>query len=251
LIQHESALFVSDLHLSETSAECLNRFSNFLDQYAANAQALFILGDLFEAWPGDDVLTILPQQFPVQHRALECLRLLERAGKTIYFTRGNRDFMVGEAFVRAIGPNAQLLTDPTVVQIAEVKTLISHGDLYCTDDIDYQKFRAMSRHPQWIAQALTMSLEQRLALANKLLQESGQAKQGKSAQIMDVNEQAIATGFALHDVRTMVHGHTHRPAHHVQPYGERYVLPDWEVGPASYRGGGLLATQHAWTELRL
>jgi UDP-2,3-diacylglucosamine hydrolase len=249
LIKHASALFVSDLHLSETSQECVSLLSKFIGQYACQAQALFILGDLFEAWPGDDVLTNLPQQSPVQYQALQLLQSIAQTGKPIYFIRGNRDFMAGEAFIEAIGSTAQLLDDPTVVQIADTKTLVSHGDLYCTDDVDYQRFRAMSRNPERIAQALKMTLEQRLALASQMLLESGRAKQGKAVEIMDVNDEAIAAAFAQFGVRTMIHGHTHRPAHHVMPFGERYVLPDWAIGSTRKRGGGLLVQETSWTVL--
>ncbi len=251
MIQHASALFVSDLHISETSAQCVSQLGRFIFQYADQAEAVFVLGDFFEAWPGDDILTILPQQLPVQNQALNLLHSLERAGKQVYFIRGNRDFMAGEAFVDAIGPRARLLDDPTVVLIAGKKTLVSHGDLYCTDDVDYQKFRAMSRHPEWIAKALTMSLEQRLALASTMLRESGRAKQGKSDDIMDVNAAAIATAFKEFDVSHMIHGHTHRPAHHILPYGERYVLPDWDLSAKTERGGGLLVQENSWTRLEL
>jgi UDP-2,3-diacylglucosamine hydrolase len=250
LIQHDSALFISDLHLSESSAEGIANLQDFLQAYAAQTDALFVLGDLFEAWPGDDVLAVLPDLYPVQQAALVMLQELAKV-KNIYFTRGNRDFMAGETFVRAIGPQAQLLEDPIVARIAGRATLISHGDAYCTDDVDYQAFRAKSRHPDWIAHALTMSLQQRLELANHMLVQSSAAKKDKSLEIMDVNADAIARAFREHDVSVMVHGHTHRPGHYATPFGERFVLPDWEFSSGDVRGGGLLATPMAWTLLTL
>jgi UDP-2,3-diacylglucosamine hydrolase len=250
LIQHDSALFISDLHLSESSADELHGLQHFLQTHLPRADALFILGDLFEAWAGDDALDVLPALYPVQQSALAMLRSLA-LGKKIYFTRGNRDFMAGEAFVRAIGPTVQLLEDPVVATISNRKTLISHGDLFCTDDLDYQRFRATSRHPDWIAHAMTMSLQQRLDLANTMLLQSAVAKKDKSLTIMDVNAGAIACAFNEYRVSVMVHGHTHRPGHHVLPYGERFVLPDWESVPGAIRGGGLLALPSGWQLLSL
>ncbi len=145
MIQHDSALFISDLHLSENSADELHGLHQFLQTHLPHADALFILGDLFEAWAGDDALEVLAALYPVQQRALALLQSVA-VGKKIYFTRGNRDFMAGEAFVRAIGPTAQLLEDPIVATISSRKTLISHGALLCPRR-GYEGRRQQQREP--------------------------------------------------------------------------------------------------------
>lgn len=223
-------LFISDLHLAEERPETTARFERFLTSEAPGADALYILGDLFEAWVGDDGLA-LPFNAHVAGR-LQALSL----GVPVFFMQGNRDFLAAAGFLAATG--AQAIGDPTVVDLYGQRALLMHGDTLCTDDTAYQAFRAQTRDPRWQAAALAQPLAKRLAMAQSLREGSTAAKSGKSEAIMDVAPSAVEAALHAAGCRLLIHGHTHRPARHEHNLKGtpcvRWVLPDW------YGEGGAL-----------
>jgi UDP-2,3-diacylglucosamine hydrolase len=230
------ALFISDLHLTPERPEASARFFRFLAGTARRASALYILGDFFEAWVGDDDLDL-----PLHAEVAVALKGLTDTGVPVQVMHGNRDFLLGAGFCRASG--ATLLADPTVLSLADLPTLLMHGDSLCTDDAAYQRIRAQVRDPAWQAQILAKPLAERRAIARQLRLQSEQVKEGNRPEIMDVNAQAVADAFASHACRRIIHGHTHRPGRHTYRVGEldceRWVLPDW------YETGGYLACDSA------
>ena len=219
-----ATLFISDLHLDADRPGVIALFGAFLDGQARGADALYILGDLFEAWVGDDD--------PSHAGAFVAgkLRALSASGVPVYFIRGNRDFLLGEAYARRAG--MRILPDPAVVVLHGEPTLILHGDLLCTDDTAYQQFRAQTRDPRWQAQFLAQPLQARLAFAAQA-RAASQARhgelvaQGMAETIGDVAGDTVRAWFARHGLRRMIHGHTHRPAIHVAGDATRIVLGDW------------------------
>ncbi|WP_455384591.1 UDP-2,3-diacylglucosamine diphosphatase [Acidihalobacter prosperus] len=230
-------LFISDLHLDPQRPEVIDLLVRFLDGRAAAADALYILGDLFEYWVGDDDVRadLLP--------AVEALRRLSDAGVPVWFMAGNRDFLVGEGFAARTG--CRLLEDPTRTELYGVPTLLMHGDSLCIDDIEYQALRKQLRDPAWQTGFLSLPVEQRRAQAETLRRQSREATRDKAAEIMDVNAAEVDAVFREYGVRRIIHGHTHRPAVHAlsvdgEP-AERIVLGDWytqgsvlSVTPAGY-----------------
>ncbi|WP_405237684.1 UDP-2,3-diacylglucosamine diphosphatase [Lentisalinibacter orientalis] len=216
-------LFISDLHLQAARPDITERFFRFLETEAAEAEALYILGDLFEAWIGDDD----PDEHNREVQA--AMRRLTDAGVAGYFMHGNRDFLIGDTFAERTG--FTLLDDPVVHDLYGTPVLLSHGDAYCTDDVEYQAFRRQSRDPAWQQQVLSMSVEQRRALAGQAREESRAAMVDKAEDIMDVNADAVAAALREVGVTTLVHGHTHRPAVHELDLdgtpATRIVLGDW------------------------
>ena len=223
-------LFISDLHLDDSRPAGVEAFERFLSRTAADADALYILGDLFEYWVGDDGL-----ELPLPARAAETLSAVA-IRKPVYFMHGNRDFLVAERFAAATG--VKLLSDPTVADLYGRKTILMHGDTLCTDDVAYQKFRAQVRDPAWQAAVLAKPLAARIELARQLRESSDTAKGGKEMGIMDVAPAAVEAAFRAHGCDTMIHGHTHRPGRHEHLVDGRkcvrWVLPDW------YGQGGYL-----------
>jgi len=226
-----AALFISDLHLSEERPEANERFIDFLEGPARSAQALYVLGDLFEYWIGDDDL-----EAPFNAVMAGMLRGLSQHGVALYVMHGNRDFLMGERFCAATG--ARLLPDPSVHDIHGVKTLLVHGDTLCTDDHDYQAWRRVARSAEWQREFLGKPREERRGLILGLREKSKAVIQAKPADIMDVNDAAVAEALRRHGTDRLVHGHTHRPGRHrLEVDGrarERWVLPDW------YGAGGYL-----------
>lgn len=214
-----SACFISDLHLDPARPAVTAGLGRFLQQHSHCAR-LFILGDLFEAWPGDD------DDSPLAREVIRLLRNYSAAGPQLFIMTGNRDFLLGEQFCRLAG--ATLLPDPSVIDLHGVTTLLLHGDTLCTADTDYQAFRATARTPAWQAQLLARPLPERRALARELRARSREATSMKSEDILDVTPAAVADAMAGHGVRQMIHGHTHRPARHESDYGLRWVLGAWE-----------------------
>jgi UDP-2,3-diacylglucosamine hydrolase len=218
-----SILFISDLHLDSQWPEITEQFFAFLRDEAAHASALYILGDLFETWIGDDD--------PDPHKAAIGLAIRELAdsGVTVYFMHGNRDFVLGPAFAAKAG--LTLLDDPCVLDLAGESVALMHGDSLCTDDAEYQAFRAMVRNPDWQRAMLARSLDERRAFAARARMASLQGASAKNEQITDVNDEAVAQRMSELGVRTLVHGHTHRPAvHELEVDGvtaRRIVLGDW------------------------
>jgi UDP-2,3-diacylglucosamine hydrolase len=226
-------LFISDLHLSAERPGTLELFYRFLTEQAAGAEALYVLGDLFDVWIGDDNAT------PPIPDILGAMKRVTASGTRLYFMGGNRDFLVGDGFAEATG--ATLLGDTQILDLQECPTLLTHGDLLCTDDVDYQNARKLLRNPALIQDFLTKSVPERLAMAEEFREESGEATSLKAADIMDVNQQTVEQYMREAGVTRMIHGHTHRPAIHDftldgQP-AQRFVLPEWHDD----RGGCLRA----------
>ena len=224
------ALFVSDLHLAEERPQANERFFAFMEGEARGADALYVLGDLFEYWVGDDDLAD-----PFNAVVAGFFSGLARAGTRVFVMHGNRDFLVGERFSRETG--ATLLEDSSVIQVGDARVLVMHGDTLCTDDHDYQAWRRQARSPQFQQQFLAKPVAERKAAVLGLREKSKAVIGAKAAEIMDVNARAVDEAFRRHGVDTLVHGHTHRPAHH-QPVvdgrkRDRWVLPDW-YGPGGY-----------------
>jgi UDP-2,3-diacylglucosamine hydrolase len=220
-----TTLFISDLHLDAERPEITALFGHFLDGQARSADALYILGDLFEAWVGDD------DPSAAGTLVAEKLRALVDAGVPAYFIRGNRDFLLGESFAARCGMT--LLDDPSIIDLYGTPTLILHGDLLCTDDTAYQQFRTQTRDPQWQAQFLAQPLQARLAFAAQA-RAASQARYGELVEkgmaetIGDVSPATVQDWFARFGVTRMIHGHTHRPAVHDEGNGHtRIVLGDW------------------------
>jgi UDP-2,3-diacylglucosamine hydrolase len=235
-----SSLFISDLHLTEERPEANERFISFIEGKARSAAALYILGDFFEYWIGDDDLGE-----PFNAVIAGLLRDLTGRGVEVYFMHGNRDFLIGERFCAATG--AQLLDDPAVRSIEGEKTLLVHGDTLCTDDVEYQAWRRKARDPAFQAEFLAKSLAERRRAIVQMREKSREVVQGKPAEIMDVNDDAVRQALQRHAVRRLIHGHTHRPGRHALAAGgercERWVLPDW------YGRGGYLEVGRAGPRL--
>jgi len=225
-----TTLLISDLHLDAERPEITRLFRQFLDGEARTAQALYILGDLFEAWIGDD------DDAPLVQEVAASLRAVSDAGVAVYFMHGNRDFLLGHDYAARAG--MRLLPDPSVVMLYGEPVLLMHGDTLCTDDVAYQAFRAQSRTPGWRETMLAQPLAVRRALAGQARTASHTHQQtlksGDSAQfetITDVSAHTVETTFIRYGITTLIHGHTHRPAvHSVQAGGRqctRIVLGDW------------------------
>lgn len=225
-----STLFIADLHLDDSRPHITSLFENYLaSDDVRHADALYILGDLVEAWIGDDDDAELPQ------RIARATRAVRDAGVPVYFMVGNRDFLLGEAFAERAG--FTLLDDGTVHDLYGTPTLLMHGDALCTDDVAYQTVRRNVRTPEWKAQVLSMSLDARRAFAAKAREDSRAHTGSTKETIMDVNAGAVAEAMHAAGVRHLVHGHTHRPAVHDFDLdgqsAERIVLGDWyEQGSA-------------------
>lgn len=218
-----TTLFIADLHLDDNRPAVTARFAALCQGRARDAEALYIMGDLFEYWLGDD------QAGPTVSAAEEALKDLTAAGVPVYVMHGNRDFLLGESFAERTG--CSLLPEPALMHLGGEPVLLLHGDVLCTDDVEYQKFRAMVRDPDWQAQFLAKPLEERLALAQQARLGSQNATSRLPQNIMDVNPKAVTQAFREHGVATMIHGHTHRPdVHELTVDGHsvrRIVLGDW------------------------
>lgn len=216
-------LFISDLHLDVQRPEAIEACRALLANRAVHAQGLYILGDLFEYWVGDDGAA---EGFA---GLFEDLRHVSDSGVPVYLMHGNRDFLIGPRLIERLG--ATLLDDPATVDLYGRPALLMHGDTLCTDDLDYQGFRAMVRDPAWQAEFLARPLPERITAAASMRDQSRQAMAGKREQIMDVNELAVEEAFRAHEVDLLIHGHTHRPGiHDLTVDGRkcrRIVLGDW------------------------
>lgn len=230
-------LFISDLHLSSEQPQLSAQLFDFLAGEARGAQSLYILGDLFDAWLGDDVLDMPPGD-PLARQVADALCALRDAGTEVRLMHGNRDFLLGQGFAQASG--AGLIEDPTIVTLGSRRVVLMHGDTLCTDDVAYQKFRVMARAKAFQDEFLSKPLAARRLIAQEYRAKSEQAKRATPEEIMDVTPSAVVEAFRRHAVSCMIHGHTHRPATHVHEVDgqrcERWVLPDWDR-----RGGFLVA----------
>jgi UDP-2,3-diacylglucosamine hydrolase len=219
-----TTLFISDLHLDPARPHITDLFGKFIDGEARHAEALYILGDLFEAWVGDD------DPSDVGGFVAGKLRGLRDAGVPVYFMRGNRDFLLGDDYARRAGMT--LLPDPAVVLLHGKPTLLMHGDLLCTDDVAYQQFRAQTRDPEWQRQFLSHPLPARLAFAEQAraaskAHQSGLQTQGLMEAITDVAPATVEATLSRYGIDRLIHGHTHRPKVHEHHGGRRIVLGDW------------------------
>lgn len=217
-------LFISDLHLSPDTADANAALRHFLRTTAAGADALYVLGDLFEYWIGDEGLAQ-----PFVQQIVQQFHAVASSGVALFFMHGNRDFLLGERFAAASG--IKLLPDPALVDLYGTPTLLMHGDTLCSDDIEYQKFRAVVRNPDWQRAFLAKPLDERLRLAREVRGRSEDSKQMKDMAIMDVSPAAVENALRSHGYARLIHGHTHRPARHVHIVDgracERWVLADW------------------------
>jgi len=216
-------LFISDLHLHESRPQLTRAFFHFLHTQALGAEKLYILGDFFDAWIGDD------DDNPLNSQVAEELKKLNDTGTQIFLMHGNRDFLMGEKFAAQAG--ATMLAEGTVINLYQYPTLLLHGDQLCTGDTDYIKFRQQVRSPQWQQQVLSQPLNARRALAAQLREKSQEMNSLKSEGIMDVTQSEVVKVMQQAGVRRLIHGHTHRPARHQleidgEP-AERIVLGDW------------------------
>ncbi|CAK9888502.1 MULTISPECIES: UDP-2,3-diacylglucosamine diphosphatase [Pseudomonas] len=217
-------LLISDLHLQEERPDITRAFVDLLDGRARHAEALYILGDFFEAWIGDDAMT------PFQTSICQALRALSDSGTQVFLMHGNRDFLLGQAFCQAAG--CTLLADPSVVEMGGEPVLLMHGDSLCTRDLAYMKMRRYLRNPLslWILRHLPLSTRQKLA--RKLRSESRAQTRMKANDIVDVTAEEVPRIMQQYGVHTLVHGHTHRPAIHKLVVGDqparRIVLGDWD-----------------------
>jgi UDP-2,3-diacylglucosamine hydrolase len=215
--------FVSDLHLSARAPGAAGIFRRLLADIASAGNRLYILGDLFEAWVGDD------DDDPFNQEIVAALDEARQRGLAVFLLHGNRDFLIGAQFAARAG--VTLLPDPCVLSAPARRFVLSHGDMLCADDAEYQAFRARTRAPGWQADFLRKPLAERRILAGQLRAQSEAAKNAKSAALMDVNPRVVADFLRQHGHATLIHGHTHKPACHAHDIDgvrvERHVLADW------------------------
>jgi UDP-2,3-diacylglucosamine hydrolase len=225
-----TALFISDLHLQESHPRTATAFFRFLADHAMAARELYLLGDLFEYWAGDD-----DQDSPFHKSIIDAIRSVSDAGVSVFWIAGNRDFLVGQRFASAAG--LTLLAEPHVATIAGQRIALVHGDAECTADVKYMAFRGQVRDPAWQHQFLALPLAQRKQIIAGLREGSREAHGTKTMEIMDVTPEAIDALHAATGAEIIIHGHTHRPALHQTGGRRRYVLPDWELDAEPPRGG--------------
>jgi UDP-2,3-diacylglucosamine hydrolase len=222
------ALFISDLHLSAERPDSNRQFFRFLGDEATRAQALYVLGDLFEYWAGDDELRE-PGGDPLAAEVAAAFKTLAGRGVQVSIMHGNRDFLIAADFCAASA--AGLLADPSVVAINGASALLMHGDTLCTDDVDYQIFRRRIRHPMMMGLLRHLPFALRRSMARQARTGSESAKANKPGAIMDVNADAVAHALRTQHARRLIHGHTHCPARHIHAVDghdcERWVVPDW------------------------
>ncbi|MBN4053597.1 UDP-2,3-diacylglucosamine diphosphatase [Haliea sp. AH-315-K21] len=219
-------LFISDLHLEPGRPDISQAFFSFLDAFAVKAQALYILGDFFNLWLGDDHVTELSTQIAGK------LHALSNAGVAIKLMHGNRDFLMGESFAQSCG--AELIQEPYLLDAFDQQILLLHGDVLCTRDHDYMSFRQMVRDPKWQQEFLSRPIDERIEFATKARKQSQSMSSNKAADIMDVTPADVTKTMLKHNIITLIHGHTHRPAVHEHPKvyesAVRMVLGDWDDG---------------------
>ncbi|MDH4275311.1 MAG: UDP-2,3-diacylglucosamine diphosphatase [Gammaproteobacteria bacterium] len=228
-----STLFISDTHLTGQRPLVTTMVFDFLRKHQAFVQRLYILGDFFEAWLGDDAV------MPDQQAVIEQLAALNKQGIDIFIMHGNRDFLLGAKFEEISGTH--LIAQDTIVDLYGTRVLLAHGDALCTDDVEYQAFRSMVRDPRWQQQALALPIAKRIEMAAQYRTMSKSQTGLKPADIMDVNTEAVENLMRKHQVRYLIHGHTHRPAIHSNNGNYRVVLGDWLDAPSA-----LFCDAHTW-----
>lgn len=219
-----ASYFIADLHLATDRPECTESLLRFLRNSASQSDSLYILGDLFDYWIGDESLDeVMPAQ------VAQSLRELGKRNTRVFFMHGNRDFLIGDQFAKAAG--LTLLSDPAIVSLYGTRTVLTHGDSLCTDDVEYLRFRDVVRRPEWQSEFLAKPVAERIAFARSVRSESEQAKKAKAAEIMDVSPAAVESLLRQYQFPRLIHGHTHRPAvHDLEVDGhrcQRIVLADW------------------------
>ena len=233
-------LFISDLHLDAGRPLITQLFLDFLETRASGSDALYILGDLFEAWIGDD------DQSDMNQSVCQGLRQCAASGTPVFIMHGNRDFLLGERFAEQ--SNTTLLQDPTLIDLYGTPTLLMHGDRLCTDDTEYLSFREMVHDSQWQTGFLVKSLEQRRKIAADMRALSKEKTSDKAESIMDVNQEAVIQTMTKNQVPRLIHGHTHRPDVHklliANEHVQRFVLGDW------YEQGSVLECRPDGCELQ-
>lgn len=217
---NQSTLFIADLHLNDNQPEIYQRFKEFIDNKARNARALYILGDLFEYYLGDDALSSVAQKVNQ-----DLNDLFTNHQTQCYFMAGNRDFLLSNNFANS--SKTKLIKDSTTIQLGDQSVILTHGDALCTDDIEYQKIRLQLRSTQWQQWFLSQSIQERIDFAKKARIQSQTHTQSADIDIMDVNQAAVDSLFKQHDTKYMIHGHTHRPAFHITQEQQRMVVGDW------------------------
>jgi UDP-2,3-diacylglucosamine hydrolase len=225
--------FIADLHLDNHRPHITQLFIDFLNEIRSEAETLYILGDLFEYWIGDDVLDlplkICPNSIKLIQSVVIALKALSDNGVNLYLAHGNRDFLIGNHFIQSIGAN--LLDEHHMINLNGTPTLIMHGDTLCTDDIEYQKLRTILRNPQWQTNFLSQSIQKRTKEADNLRKISQQQNKTKQDALMDVNQNTVENIMREFNVTQLIHGHTHRPATHDFVLNgqavKRIVLGDW------------------------
>ncbi|ROR47962.1 UDP-2,3-diacylglucosamine hydrolase [Diaphorobacter nitroreducens] len=236
--------FISDLHLEPAQPATVRALRQYL--HSTPADAVFLLGDLFEVWVGDDAI-----DEPGSFEGACCALLAQAAhARPLYFMHGNRDFLVGEGFTRHTG--IPVLDDPTVLTFAGRRWLLSHGDALCLNDVEYQRFRILARNPQWQAQLLARPLHERRAQGRSARSESEARKQAGAAVYADVDSPAAIEWLRAAGAQALIHGHTHLPADHVLAPGlARHVLTDWDLDAHPPRAGVLRLTAEGLQRLPL
>lgn len=218
-----TTLFISDLHLDASRPDITSAFERFMAQVAPTSSALYILGDFFEVWIGDDDRSDFNQHI------MALLSEYSRSGKALSLMVGNRDFLLGDEFAQHCG--ATLLSDPTLIDLYGTPTLLMHGDSLCTQDVEYMAFRQQARSPLWQQQLLAQPIEARRAIAKQLRETSKSMNSLKAEDIMDVTASEVVREMEQHQAQRLIHGHTHRPNRHPltlsSGHAERIVLGDW------------------------
>ena len=213
--------FISDLHLEPIENNRLETFYNLLSRANDDFDALYIIGDLFEYWIGDD------DEHPVNRNIIQNIKKSTDNGLGIFLMHGNRDFLLGSKFEEMTG--AKIIDDMTIIEDEFCKIMVSHGDVFCTDDIEYQKLKKTLRSDEWIKSFLSKTIEERIIFANQLRSQSAESSSNKAESIMDVNLDYVDEVIEKNNLDILIHGHTHRPAIHKLDSGaSRAVLGSWE-----------------------
>ena len=215
-----SSCFISDLHLDHKREDIKKAFFKFLESEAYEFKNLYILGDLFEVWIGDDF------EDDFTNQVISKLKKFSQSNKNIYIMHGNRDFLLGEKFAEKCG--AKLIPDPLILDGKEKKIMLSHGDIFCTDDMEYQDFKEKVRNEKWKIEFLSKNLRDREQIAKNLRQESAVKNAKKQDYLMDVNKSEVEKIAQENKIEILIHGHVHRPKIHNEVFGQRIVLGDWD-----------------------
>tara|TARA_Y100000591_G_scaffold59620_1_gene48120 strand:+ start:421 stop:1134 length:714 start_codon:yes stop_codon:yes gene_type:complete len=215
-----SFCFISDLHIDNKREDIKKAFFDFLNTIALNFENLFIIGDLFEVWVGDDY------QDQTVLEVIKELKKFSSNGGNIFIMHGNRDFLLGKDFCDKF--EGKIIDDPYIFEFGNKKIYVSHGDAFCTDDIEYHNFKKMVRSSEWQKNFLNETLKKRIEIANGLRKDSSSLNKNKDEYLMDVNLSEVESIASEESIDVIIHGHVHRPKVHHEKFGTRYVLGDWD-----------------------